>query len=643
MFRKILLTLLVLILLAAGGIFALLATNSDIIIDKFHSYVENSTGAPLVTATRPEFTLLPNRGLELGAGSWEKPDGSLSIRFSRASVLISSHALFSGRFSIKYFSVDDLDLTLKLDKPLSAYLKRLPEKLEQRRDLDEVIQLVLRGLNIAPDAIDIQRGRVCLIEPDGNVFLLEPFTMTATDVHPGENTDFKLSTSVGMTSPDITAKLDIDCAALFTDDTASLTLRNVSFTPGSGFSFSETIALSGGVEYDLIQDNMTLSQMKLLGPDITASATGSIASLTQLYTDPKLGDASMKFELHGDLRRVSAIFNRPLPFIDGNIFTELSLNTDLSWKKGLLHLNSLQGNVDALSFGGQLTASIFPFTINGSLSIGDLNINAYRSRPFNYGDFHLEQSDFNGWPRVDLQLHADHLRWDDVHLEDVNTRMTGRNGTYELNPLTTTFRGSPVTASVKAVMLPTTPLSARLTTNLSIPQARLEDISSFLTGQPVLSGVGALNAALTFTSSRGLPSLSGNGSLTSSQVKTSFSVLPASIPFASSVTTINRFDKLRLSFLARNGLMNIQNFSLSAPRAKLTGEGSIDLPKKKVDAAGALQISGTSAIPVKIKGSLHAPDYSLSAKKNEKVYSDVSIELNLDLPKHIDKIVSAPR
>ena len=61
MLRKILLTLLVLILLAAGGIFALLATNSDIIIDKFQSYVENSTGAPLVTATRPEFTLLPNR------------------------------------------------------------------------------------------------------------------------------------------------------------------------------------------------------------------------------------------------------------------------------------------------------------------------------------------------------------------------------------------------------------------------------------------------------------------------------------------------------------------------------------------------------------------------------------------------------
>jgi hypothetical protein len=73
MLRKILLSLFILVLLVLGGLFGLLATNSDIIIDRFHSYVESSTGAPLVSDTRPEFTLLPNRGLELGASSWESP------------------------------------------------------------------------------------------------------------------------------------------------------------------------------------------------------------------------------------------------------------------------------------------------------------------------------------------------------------------------------------------------------------------------------------------------------------------------------------------------------------------------------------------------------------------------------------------
>lgn len=643
MLRKILLSLLVLILLAAGGLFALLATNSDIIIDRFHSYVESSTGAPLVTSTRPEFTLFPNRGLELGAGSWEKPDGTLSISFSKASVLISSHALFSGRFSIKYFSMDDLDLTLKLKRPLREYLSRIPEGLEQRRDLDEVIHLVLKTLNIAPDAIEIRRGRVCLIEPNGNTLLLEPFTMTARDVHPGEHTDFNLSTSVAMSSPNITAKLDIDCAALFTSNTASLTLQNVSFIPGSGFAFTESIALSGGVGYDLTADSVTLSNLQFLGPDISASATGSVASLTQFYSDPRQGDASVKVDLKGDLRRLSNILHKPLPFIDSDIFTELVLSTELRWQKGRLLMNSLKGNVNALTFAGKLNASLLPFTLNGELHIGDLNIDAYRSHSFGKSPIRMDQNDFNGWPKVDLQLHADHLRWDKIHLENVNSRVTGQNGTYEMNPLTAIVAESPVTASIKAVMLPTSPLSARLTTNFSIPQARLEAISTFLLGQPVLSGVGALNAALSFTSSKGLSSLNGNGSLTSSQVNTSFSILPATIPFAGSVTASNSFDRLMLSFQAKTGLVDIRKFSLSAPRVKLTGEGHIDLSRKMVDAEGSVQISGTSVMPVKIKGSLKSPDYSLNSPKNEKVYSDVSIELDLDLPKRINSIISTPR
>ena len=83
MLRKILLALVVIVLVAGGGVFTLVATNSDIIIDKFNAYVENSTGAPLVTEKTPELTLFPNRGLELGASSWQSPDGTLRFSFSR--------------------------------------------------------------------------------------------------------------------------------------------------------------------------------------------------------------------------------------------------------------------------------------------------------------------------------------------------------------------------------------------------------------------------------------------------------------------------------------------------------------------------------------------------------------------------------
>ena len=83
MLRKILLVLVLLVLAAGGVLFALVATNSDIIIDKFNAYVENSTGAPRVSQKTPELTLFPNRGLELAASSWQSPDGSLRFSFSR--------------------------------------------------------------------------------------------------------------------------------------------------------------------------------------------------------------------------------------------------------------------------------------------------------------------------------------------------------------------------------------------------------------------------------------------------------------------------------------------------------------------------------------------------------------------------------
>ena len=59
MLRKILIVLVLLVLVAGGGLFTLVATNSDIIVDKFNAYVENSTGAPLVSEKAPELTLFP--------------------------------------------------------------------------------------------------------------------------------------------------------------------------------------------------------------------------------------------------------------------------------------------------------------------------------------------------------------------------------------------------------------------------------------------------------------------------------------------------------------------------------------------------------------------------------------------------------
>lgn len=640
MLRKILLALVVIVLVAGGGVFTLVATNSDIIIDKFNAYVENSTGAPLVTEKTPELTLFPNRGLELGASSWQSPDGTLRFSFSRASVMISSHALFTGKFSIKNFSVDDLDLTMKLKKPIREYLDGIPASVEHRRDFDDLIQSILHALRIAPDNIRIQRGRLCLIQPDGSTVVFAPVTLSATSVHPGTPTKFNLQTDIEGSSPAFHAGVELNCSALLNKDKASFAIEKAMLTPGSGVVFREYLSLAGELEYDFDSDALTLSQLHFQGPDLEATASGSVDSLARMYRDPVRGDATLKVEMEGDPQRLATILHHPLPFVDHSIFSDCSFAAEMRWSDGRMSMKNVQGRADDLTFSGNLTIVPNPFGISGNLALGDLSIDDYKSVSQNSTPKKLENRDFTRWPRVSLQLSAEHVRWNRLHMENVHARLTGQNGSYEFNPLSGIMAGSPVTAAMKTVMLPTTPLSSRLSVNFSVPQANLDEISRTLTDQSLLTGNGSINASLSFTTSRGLPSLNGKGSLTSSQVQTSFSILPGNIPLADSLLSSKKFDRLFLSFVVKDGMLSVDKLSLSAPRLSLTGSGNLDLPNKTIQASGSVQMPGSAALPVRLEGSLKDPEYSLESDVRNNTLSSRAIDLDLNLPSQLQDIIS---
>lgn len=640
MLRKILLALVVIVLVAGGGVFTLVATNSDIIIDKFNAYVENSTGAPLVTEKTPELTLFPNRGLELGASSWQSPDGTLRFSFSRASVMISSHALFTGKFSIKNFSVDDLDLTMKLKKPIREYLDGIPASVEHRRDFDDLIQSILHALRIAPDNIRIQRGRLCLIQPDGSTVVFAPVTLSATSVHPGTPTKFNLQTDIEGSSPAFHAGVELNCSALLNKDKASFAIEKAMLTPGSGVVFREYLSLAGELEYDFDSDALTLSQLHFQGPDLEATASGSVDSLARMYRDPIRGDATLKVEMEGDPQRLATILHHPLPFVDHSIFSDCSFAAEMRWSDGRMSMKNMQGRADDLTFSGNLTIVPDPFGISGNLALGDLSIDDYKSVSQNSTPKKLENRDFTRWPRVRLQLSAEHVRWNRLHMENVHARLTGQNGSYEFNPLSGILAGSPVTAAMKTVMLPTTPLSSRLSVNFSVPQANLDEISRTLTDQSLLTGNGSINASLSFTTSRGLPSLNGKGSLTSSQVQTAFSILPGNIPLAGSLLSSKKFDRLFLSFVVKDGMLSVDKLSLSAPRLSLTGSGNLDLPNKTIQASGSVQMPGSAALPVRLEGSLKDPEYSLESDVRNNTLSSRAIDLDLNLPSQLQDILS---
>jgi len=618
-------------------------TNSGIIVDKFNDYVTESTGAPLVTQTTPEITLFPNRGLELGAGSWKKPDGSLSIRFSKATVLISSHALFSGHFRIKYFSVDDLSIDIRLKKFLWEYVPSMKNSTGERAP-DDIVRTILHALGIAPDNIDIQHGRICFIQPDDSTITLEPFTLQASNVHPGTDTDFSLNTVVKGTAPLFESVIDLRCTALFSEKKASFAIEKALFTPKHGIRFSEALSLDGGLEYDFRSTGLTLSKLHFTGPELSFTASGNVTSMEKMALDPRLGEASLKLHLKGDPQRVAAILNRPLPFANHEIFHDCELDTEIRWIQGNIQMKDIKGRADTLSFSGNLEGSLRPFVVNGDIKLGKLNLAAYKGeKKTSAAEERREEKNFTRWPKLQLNVTAEEIAFNEFQLEQVHMRLTGQSGTYECNPFTCTFAESPVTASLTVRLLPSSPISALISANLSAPQIKLDELSQILTKRSILTGTGSLNTSLSFNSSKGFPSLNGNGSLTSSQAKTAFSLLPEGIPLGDLITPISTFNRLFCSFNIKNGNLNVAKAALESPQLSLSGSGSIDLSGKKINASGTLR-AGTSVIPVSLNGELQAPSYALEMKKffqSKNTPYRKGIPLDLNFTKKIENLLKA--
>ena len=501
----------------------------------------------------------------------------------------------------------------------------------------EIVRLVLRTLNISPDTINVRRGSICLIEPSGNSILLSPFTLHVSDVHPGSETDFSLKTELSGSAPAFKAKLDLTLSALFSKDGSSFVIKNARLLPLEGFSFSEALRLSGSLSYDYDSSAFDFSALEFSGPGLELKSSGGIASLAEFYRDPRNGGLSASIDMKAAPQKLGRFLGFTQPF------EAVDMKADLHWNGGKLDLKSMSGKADALSFTGGLQASFRPFTVSGDMHFSELHIDAFKGRTSADDIDEARGNDFSRWPRAALSISADTLHWDRLVLEKVNMRMTGQNGTYELNPLTASLAGSPVTASLKAVMLPTSPLSARIGLNFSVPQADLEDVCQLLLKQGLLKGSGSINASLSFTTSRGLPSLSGTGSITSSSVQTSFSVLPSRIPVASLLSPGNRFDKFLLSFKAKEGRIAVQDFSLEAPRFALAGKGWLDLPKKTVDAAGSMRLGGSTVLPVRLFGDVRDPQYSLDMRSNADSPASLDITLDGDFAKKIDTILGAPR
>ena len=100
MFRKILLGLVLILVLAVAGGWMFLKTQGDVILQKFSQLVEKNTGKALHMESLPEINLFPSLSLTIGPSTWGEENDDISASFSRASIRLSASALLAGRMEL---------------------------------------------------------------------------------------------------------------------------------------------------------------------------------------------------------------------------------------------------------------------------------------------------------------------------------------------------------------------------------------------------------------------------------------------------------------------------------------------------------------------------------------------------------------
>lgn len=707
MVKKIVAGLVLLLLLILTGVFLLFKTKGDVLIEKFSAYVEETTGEPLSVEGTPGLTFLPSPGLKLGRATWGRPDGPIYVSFGSASVTISTSALLTGNIRITGLNVDELDVAIRIqDIPhtsqnivpdtdgltqSSALLRPVtssprtetaPSSQTPVTALSADIQRhMLRILDILPDNLEVTKGRFCITQTNGSAITLNNLALKLNN----KRSDHTVSAIVSALSeyaassvaaplwggfpPNVSGQLHLNFSTSLKDSQLALELTNASLQPVTGFPFSKVISIRGMGEYALNTGALRVQTLDMELPGLTASAQATVKSVPVMLADAMhSGDATMELKVSGSPRELLTAIGTNLTTSNPHALNNVNFTASATLHEGALSIRKLDGMLDKTPVRGTLQVGLTRPGLSGDLVIGDLDLDAFLAPPQPSTDTepatiksssaapikrnaepqHKSSRTITAlaWPELNLNMRINSLKIKGLTLSEIHARSEGTKGNYTINPLSLRMFGSPITASLKATVLPDafppTPDShVLLSANISAAGINLEEAGRYFLQKESISGQGSLNATLSCDSNAPVRTLAGKGSLSAEPLHIKADLLPPNAGVTPQSPTTGKFDKALLTFVADHGIVTIQSASLSSPRLALTGTGSLNLPAQTLDLAGALQITGLAVLPVRLVGPLTSPRYSLNAKTTLDAVSKTLQEHGVDVQKEIQRGIKA--
>lgn len=707
MFRKILLGLVLILVLAVAGGWMFLKTQGDVILQKFSQLVEKNTGKALHMESLPEISLFPSLSLTLGPSTWGEEKDDISASFSRASIRLSASALLAGRMELTRLEADDLRVNCRFPAPQPPDSSSgtpggtsggepsasIPESAQTQRD-DTLEERVNRLLSLAPDASILNRASVVLTWADGRSCSFSDIAFKLTNARPNATLGMETSGHVAFrrtpTEPLRQAGFSLESNLACKDGAFSAVVHKALIHPEEHMGFAQDADLSGGVSWKPGNNTLDLDRLEASMPGLSLSASGtlSVPDTAKLpaaapHDLPRhilpAGKGGLQLTCKGAPRLLLQALGHT-PFPDKAALSSLNASAALRLENGRLTLESLEGELDGMTFSGKLNGTIDPPALRGNLNLGELNPARYRSASGpeeNSASLPrvTERKTESGatvlavqpWPALDLSLAAERFIWENLRLENIRARVSGDQGTYSVNPLTFTAWSSQTKAAVDVILPSVSSLASgggslrktdvRMQVSAEGIELRqlMEALPEFDALRPdQISGKGRVNTRLGFNTADIPGTLEGQGSISAAPLQLKLAALSSATKELKGLSALlgeraqglekieklvssgTSFEKVLVTFTSNKGIISVTNAHCTSPELDLDGKGTVNLPQRTLNLAGTLRVAEVASLPLSVRGPFDKPSYHLDMKSGLKNIN-VSLQPGGKLEQEISK------
>lgn len=614
----------IVLVLVAGGAFAISRIDTAALTQKIADVTREATGKPLELAQAPSISIVP-LGAKFGPASWGMDKGKaaeqgISVAIQGGAISMQLLPLLSGRVVVDEILLQSPVISVR---PEAKNVGTAPtDAATPPADTAPatIPPIELGKLRITDGTVDADMGQ-------GQTIRITALDVNIRNLMPGREATSQISMHVDVSKPAtkntkaetlMTGMLTQKIAVRLSPTQVDFQGLELSFTPEKGLipAAAGPVHLTGSGSFVLASEVLTLKNFTVSAAHAKLLLSGE-ANLKSLAFK-----GSHTVEVAPDKMLQSLGIAAPLPIMP----TSFAYKSSLNFANNTLNISDCVGNLDKTTITATAKVTLpqegKPLTVKKVVHIDAINLDTYlgtagakpapkatakaqaaeTSAPLNMADF----------PALDIDITVKSLVARKIPLENIRLIIKGTGGRYTANPLSFALGTGGMVNTSSTIDLS----NKRYTSQGKATQINVGALLQAMQGKRPVSGTAQMDYDLTCggtTAAAIQSSLSGKGQLLVQNILLKdVALLPKDAPSKGSIPS--NFERLHVPFVAKNGIVTINPLTLTSPSLNAKGVGTVNLAQENLYMTADIAMLGIT-LPVVASGSFSNLSYGLDPKK----------------------------